>query len=79
MAQQLGDPFGVFDIGFAARDRFDMLRIDEQQLEEPFEQIVDGANTGRYFPSPRGYNPPLTANPPTSIGRGSSCERFASL
>ena len=33
MLQEIRDPLGIFDIGLAARDGFDMLRIDQQELE----------------------------------------------
>ena len=33
MLEEIGDPFGIFDIGLAARHSFDMLSIDQQKLE----------------------------------------------
>jgi hypothetical protein len=41
MAQQVGDPLGVFDVGLAPWDRLDVLRIDDQHLEAAFQQVVD--------------------------------------
>jgi hypothetical protein len=33
MPQQVGDPLSVFHVGLAPRDRLQMLRVDQQQLE----------------------------------------------
>ena len=36
MLEEISDPFGIFNIGLAARDGFDVLSIDQQELELPF-------------------------------------------
>ena len=41
MLQQLGQPFAVSDIRLPAGDVLDVLRIDQQQLEVAFQQVVD--------------------------------------
>ena len=41
MAQKLRNPFGVPDVRLPPRHGLDVLGIDDQQLTEPFEQIVD--------------------------------------
>jgi hypothetical protein len=41
VTQQISDPFRILDIRFAPRDRFDMLRVDDQHSETGFEQVVD--------------------------------------
>src|SRR2546422_3209494 len=42
MLQEIGNPLGVFEVGLATSDGFDMLGIDHQQLEVAFQQIVNG-------------------------------------
>ena len=42
MLQQIGDPFGISYVGLASRHRFEVLGINHQQFEVPFQQIVDG-------------------------------------
>lgn len=42
MAQQVGDPFSIFDIGFAAWNGFNMPGVDDQEFQLIlFEDIVD--------------------------------------
>jgi hypothetical protein len=36
------NPFRILRVGFATRDRFHVLRIDEHDLEQPLHQIEDG-------------------------------------
>jgi hypothetical protein len=33
MLEQISDPLGIFNIGLAARYSFDVLSIDQQELE----------------------------------------------
>lgn len=40
--KQISDPFGVFDIRFPPRYRFDMLCVDNKDLEVFFQQVVNG-------------------------------------
>lgn len=40
MLQEIGNPLRVLDIGFPPWYRFDMLRIDQQQLKMPFKQVL---------------------------------------
>jgi hypothetical protein len=39
--QPIGDPFGILDVRFATRDRFDMLGIGHDQFEEAFQTPRD--------------------------------------
>ena len=39
MLQEIRNPFGIFDIGLAARHGFDVLRIDQQELELLFQEV----------------------------------------
>ena len=39
--QQIGQPLGVLDVGLAARHLLHVAGIDQQQLDVPFQQIVD--------------------------------------
>ena len=41
MAEQVGDPFRVFDIRLTARNFPDMLRIGRHVLQSPFQKGVD--------------------------------------
>src|SRR5882762_1127610 len=41
MAEQVGDPFRVFDIRLTARNFPDMLRIGRHDLQSPFQKGVD--------------------------------------
>ena len=41
MLQELGQPGGIFDVRVASRYRFDVLRIDQQDLKRPFEHVED--------------------------------------
>src|SRR5215510_8949907 len=43
MLQQARDPLAIFDVGLPPRYRLDMLRVDEQQLEVPLQNLVDRA------------------------------------
>jgi hypothetical protein len=40
MTEQLGDPLRVLDIGLAARDRLDVLGIEQPDLEAPLQNVV---------------------------------------
>ena len=40
MAQTVGQPLGVLDIGFAPRHVFDVLGIDQQELKLAFQDVV---------------------------------------
>ena len=42
MTEQIADPLRIGHVGLATRHGLDVLRIDDQQLEMAFEQIVDG-------------------------------------
>src|SRR5215472_12285698 len=44
MLQQVSEPFGILEIGFASRNGFDMLRIDQQHFHLPFQ------NSKNWFP-----------------------------
>ena len=37
--QQVGNPLGIFDIGLAPGDRFDLLRIDHEHFKVACQQI----------------------------------------
>jgi hypothetical protein len=41
MAQQVGQPFTVFDVRFSTRDRFDVLRIDQQEGTPLLQHVED--------------------------------------
>ena len=41
MAQQVGDPGAVLDIGLATWHRLDVLRIDQDDLEAAFQDVED--------------------------------------
>src|SRR5262249_3429182 len=41
VAQQVCDPFGIFDIGLATGDSLDVARVGDDQLEVTFENVVD--------------------------------------
>jgi hypothetical protein len=41
VAQQLGQPLGVLDIGLAPRHRLDVGGVDDEQLDLALQQIVD--------------------------------------
>jgi hypothetical protein len=43
MAQQLGNPDGIFHIRFASWHGLNMLRIDHEEFALTFEQVVDRA------------------------------------
>jgi len=42
MLEQVSNPFGVFDIRFATRDRLDMVRVHHQDFQVAFQDIKDG-------------------------------------
>ena len=50
MREQLRDPLGIAYIGFATGHRFEMLRVDHQQLKLPFQNVIDRLpiNPGRF-------------------------------
>ena len=39
MSQQVSDPLGVLYVGLAARYGFDVLRVGQQNLELPLQEI----------------------------------------
>src|SRR5687768_375626 len=43
MPKEFRNPGSVFDIRFASWHRFDVLGIDQQQLKEPFQQVINRA------------------------------------
>jgi hypothetical protein len=43
----VGDPFRIFDNGFASGDVFDMLDIDDQNLQVfHFQEVINGFPVG---------------------------------
>jgi hypothetical protein len=46
VAQQVGDPLGILDVALAAGHRLDVLRVDQQQGEVPFQHVVDRLPVG---------------------------------
>lgn len=42
MLQESGDPLAILNIGLATRHRLDVLGIDEEDLEAPLQDLVDG-------------------------------------
>src|SRR5436309_3095315 len=43
MLEQVGNPFGVLDVGLPTWDRFDVLGIDHHHLDIALEDIEDGS------------------------------------
>jgi hypothetical protein len=41
VAQEVGDPGGVPDIGFASGHGFDVLGVDDPDREERFQEVID--------------------------------------
>ncbi|MHB8460407.1 MAG: hypothetical protein ACYDAK_11375 [Candidatus Limnocylindrales bacterium] len=41
MAEQVGDPLGIPDVGLAAGDGLDVGRVDDEELEGVLEDVVD--------------------------------------
>src|SRR5215510_10996053 len=41
MLQQSCDPLAIVDVGLPSRHRLDVLRVDEQELEEPLQDLID--------------------------------------
>ena len=42
MPEEISNPFAILDVCFAAGERFDMLRVDQQEGAPFFQHIVDG-------------------------------------
>ncbi len=48
MLQQIGEPFGIADIGFASWNAFDMLGIDEHNLDSAFQHVTQAIQIGKH-------------------------------
>jgi hypothetical protein len=48
--EQIGNPFGIFRVRFATRNRFDVLRIDQDDLQMVFQDIENRSpeHAGRF-------------------------------
>lgn len=74
MRQQIRDPLAVLHVGLPARHRLDVVRIGQDDLEAPFEEIENWVSSTRsWTPSPRACIPPATATRAASATPRSSC------
>jgi hypothetical protein len=42
MRKEFGDPLAILSVGLAPRHGFDVLRIDQQHLKLPFQNVPTG-------------------------------------
>ncbi len=71
MAQQVGDPFAVFNVRLVARHRLHMLGVDQDNLERAFQHVEDRSpiHPGRF----EGHMGDLVAREP--VGQGQQAGR----
>ncbi len=41
MGEQIGDPFGIFYVCLAPGDRFEVMRVDDQDLKVSLQQVIN--------------------------------------